>query len=262
MTERLGTAAADGVLTLTLRHGAANAIDAPMVEELLDALAGAGEDPAVRALVLTGGAGRIFCAGFDLTQLVSMARDELLSFLDEFAALYTALFAFPKPVVAALNGHAIAGGMLLAATADVRVAVRGGARFGVNEIDLGVPLPAGCVVMMEYLLGQTGAFRAALTGRLYEADEALAAGLVDELCDGADAVVAQARAEARALGAKPPAAYAAMKALLRGPVAERMAAADADGHDGFVDHWIAPEAQARLAKVLEGLRARGVAAKG
>jgi enoyl-CoA hydratase len=253
MEPRLQSALAEGVLTVTLTHGGANAIDQEMIDTLIDALGDAGERGEVRALVVGGGAGKIFCAGFDLVFLSTMKPEGMVEFLDDFSALYTALFAFPKPVVAALNGHAIAGGMLLALCADTRVAPRTGARFGVNEIDLGVPLPAGCIPLLEEAMGRARAARAALSGRLYPCDEALAVGLVDEC---ADDPLARARALAAELGGKPAAAFAAMKAQLRGPVAERMAAADAQGHDAFVELWFSPEATERRARVLEGLRSR------
>jgi len=253
MEPRLRSEVADGILTVTLAHGGGNAIDQEMIDTLVDTLGDAGERGDVRALVVSGGAGKIFCAGFDLLFLGTMKPEGMVEFLDDFSALYTALFAFPKPVIAALNGHAIAGGMLLALCADARIAPRAGARFGVNEVDLGVPLPAGCIPLLDEAMGRARAARAALSGRLYPSDEALAVGLVDEL---ADEPLARARALAAELGQKPAAAFAAMKAQLRGPVAERMAAADAQGQDAFVELWFSPDATERRARVLEGFRSR------
>jgi len=130
----------DGIAVLTLTHGKANALDI----ELCDALAARFKElrkSGEKAVVLTG-QGKIFSAGVDLKRLSSGGADYIRQFLPALHRLYEAIFFHPKPVVAAINGHAIAGGCVLACCADRRIMGREAGRIGVTEILVGVPFPA------------------------------------------------------------------------------------------------------------------------
>src|SRR5437016_8277180 len=125
---------------LTLDRPPANALNRDFFVELcavLPSLAAAD----VRAVVVTG-TGRFFSAGLDLPEILSYRGAEASAFMARFDDGFTGLFALEKPVVAAVNGHAIAGGAVLAATADFRLAAEGEGRIGVTEIQVGVPFPA------------------------------------------------------------------------------------------------------------------------
>jgi enoyl-CoA hydratase len=130
----------DGIAVVTLAHGKASALDI----ELCEALTRCFEElraPEIRAVVLTG-QGRIFSAGVDLVRLSSGGTDYVRKFLPVMNRAFDAVFFLPKPLVAALNGHAIAGGCVLACCADRRLMARGGGRIGVTELLVGVPFPA------------------------------------------------------------------------------------------------------------------------
>src|SRR6059036_1634384 len=128
------------IAIVTLDRPPANALDRPAFEELIDLCARLRASSAVRAVVLTG-TGRFFSAGLDLFQVFAYPPEGFDLFAARFDEAFAALFRFPKPVVAAVNGHAIAGGAVLAAAADLRVAADGEARIGLTAIDVGVPFP-------------------------------------------------------------------------------------------------------------------------
>ena len=130
----------DGIAVLTLTHGKANALDI----EFCETLAGRfielrGSD--AKAVVVTG-QGKIFSAGVDLIRLSEGGADYIRRFLPALHKLYDAVFYHPKPVVAAINGHAVAGGCVLACCADRRIMARESGRIGVTELLVGVPFPA------------------------------------------------------------------------------------------------------------------------
>ncbi len=143
--------------------------------------------------------------------------------------MFDTVFNLPKPVVAAVNGHAIAGGCVLACCADVRIAVRGKGRMGITEILVGVPFPAMAFEVMRYAANPQYLSDMVLSGATYPADEARTRGLVDEVVEPAE-LTDRALAAAKTLAALAPATFAATKEQLRQPVADRMAQ-----HAGHVD---------------------------
>src|ERR1700736_1981644 len=129
--------AEDGIATVTIRYGKANALDIALCEGLAKCFEDLRASDA-RAVVVTG-QGRIFSAGVDLLQVTAGGADYVRKFLPTLHRLYDAVFSHPRPVVAAINGHAIAGGCVLACCADRRIMARGGGRMGVTELLVGVP---------------------------------------------------------------------------------------------------------------------------
>jgi methylglutaconyl-CoA hydratase len=167
------------VLTLTLdRPEVRNALDAALVGRLTDALEEAGRDDDVRVVVLTG-AGRAFSAGADLAALQALgtaSAEANLADSERLARLFETIYTLPKPVVAKVNGHAIAGGCGLAAVCDVSL-VAEGAKLGFTETRIGF-VPAIVSVFVVRKLGEAAARDLLLTGRLVEAGEAADVGLV------------------------------------------------------------------------------------
>src|SRR5579872_1791909 len=133
------TSSEDGIAIVTLRHGKANALDIALCDELAARFAELRATDA-RAVIVTG-QGKIFSAGVDLRQVSAGGADYIRKFLPQLHRLYDAIFFHPRPVVAAINGHAIAGGCVLACCADRRILARGG-RIGMTELLVGVPFPA------------------------------------------------------------------------------------------------------------------------
>jgi enoyl-CoA hydratase len=237
----------DGVLTLRLAHGKASALDAELLNALLRELDGAGED--VRALVLTG-TGSIFSAGVDLFRLTRDGPEYVRHFLPLLGRFLRALFAFPRPVVAAVNGHAIAGGCVIALACDVRLMAEGAGRIGLPELLVGVPFPTVPLEIVRFAVPQEKLQSLIYTGRTLLPPDALGAGLVDEVVTP-DALPARAEEVARQLALAPPAAYRLTKQALRAGALERIDRLGEPHDRAAVEVWADPQT---LAHVREYLR--------
>ncbi|WP_052374538.1 enoyl-CoA hydratase/isomerase family protein [Chondromyces apiculatus] len=240
----------ESVAVLTLELGRSNAINGAFIEEVngaLDALEG---DAGVKAVVVTG-QGKIFCVGLDLVETTALEADALAQFVDAFDAMFLRLATFPKPVVAAINGHAIAGGCLLAMSADYRVMAAGKARIGVNEAALGLSLPSASFEVARRGIPAASWTEALFEGRLFEAEEALKAGLVHKLA--ASDVVAEAVEVGKRLSAGSPKAVRVLKADLVAPLVASVTAHREERRARFLGCWNSAEAQARIGKVREQL---------
>jgi enoyl-CoA hydratase len=245
----------DGVAVVRLAHGKVNALDLELVEAVTGVfreLAGDGS----RAVVLTG-AGRSFSAGVDLKRIVDGGADYVRAFVPALAAAFEAAFVLPKPLVAAVNGHAIAGGCVLAACADHRVMAAGNGRIGVPELLVGVPFPLAALEVMAFALGPVGARRAILGAQPLDPPAALAAGLVDEVTD-AEALHEGALRTADRLAATVPAdTFAHTKAALRRGVTDRLATAGPGADTEVVRLWQERVADGWIAGYLERVTRRG-----
>jgi enoyl-CoA hydratase/carnithine racemase len=178
------------------RPEASNALSQQVVAELRAAVATAVADPEVRALVLGGAGGKIFCAGADLKERRGMTLAETRAFLDDLNALMNEIAATPKPSVAALSGSAFGGGLELALACDLRVAVEQ-AQLGLLEVRVGIMPGAGGTQRLPRLVGLGRAKELILLGRRISARRALEMGLVNEvvaagaLDDAVEAVCAE-----------------------------------------------------------------------
>ena len=216
------------VAVLVLQWGKANAMNLAFLDALDGLLDGVGD---AGAAVITG-QGSIFSAGLDLPALVDLPAASFRAFMDRFTAVMLRIFELPIPVVAAVNGHAIAGGCALALQADVRVMA--GGKIGLTEAQLGLGLPP---VILEVLRAQVPArslVPIALEGRLFSPEEALALGLVDEVVGDARAAAVLRAGQLVTPGGS------VIKAALRAGVAERVRAA---GNGGWTETWQKPAAQ-------------------
>jgi enoyl-CoA hydratase len=224
-----------GIDTLQISHGKANALDLELCLGLTRALVEgeAREDP----LILTG-AGSIFSAGVDLFRVVEGGRDYIAQFLPAMSDLFLRLFMFPRPVVAAINGHAIAGGCILAAACDYRVMADGNGRIGLPELHVGVPFPASAIELLRSVCDPAALQELLLVGRTYEANDARGMGLVNEVVPS-ETMLDRAAAVARDLGSRPAQSYRITKRFLRGPAAERIRSAEGDRTE-LIEAWSAP----------------------
>lgn len=207
-----------GVAILRMRRGRVNALDSALLGALMSALDEVESAP-VGVVVLTG-AGSAFSAGVDLFRILEGGPAEIRSFLPLLDAALLRLFSFPKPTVAAVNGHALAGGHLLLACCDRRLMARGGGRLGVPELQVGVPLPPVALEILRATLPPATLQDLVYTGRTFDADEGLALGAVHELVEPGD-LLEEAVAQAARLAAVPPAAYQLTKRQLVAPALER-----------------------------------------
>jgi len=242
--EHLRLDVTDGIATLTLSRGKVNALHEPLVQDLAAALDRLADAADVRALILTG-AGKFFSFGFDLPGFLNYSREEFGQFAEKFSRLCRRLFLYPKPVIAALNGHAVAGGCVLALPCDVRVMAADKAKIGLNEITFGSTVFGGIVEMLTHIVGARHAERVLLEGVFYSAAEALSLGLVDRAAPLED-VPAIAREVARTCAARDLTAYASLKRQLRRTAAENIARGEAAALTEFLDLWYSPSTREKL----------------
>jgi len=217
----------DGIAVLTLARPPVNALDAELCTAVAEGLRGPRAE-GVRAVVLTG-AGRAFSAGVDLRSVVDGGAEYPRRLLPALTDMFRTAFTLPVPLVAAVNGHAIAGGCVLAACADVVLMSEG--RIGLPEVRVGVPFPRSAVEVVRHAVGDGGAGRLMLGGETVSAAEAVAVGLVDRVI-AADELQSAALAAAAELADRMPAdTFAHTKAQLRRDAVARMDAhADEDAH--------------------------------
>jgi enoyl-CoA hydratase/carnithine racemase len=238
---------ADGLTTLRLCRGKVNALNLSVVEELAGHLAALAHDPETRAVILTG-TGKFFSFGFDLPEFLPWSREQFIAYATAFTGLYRTIFAYPKPVVAALNGHTVAGGCMLAIACDHRVMAAGKAKISLNELTFGASVFAGAAEMLRFLIGGAKATQVLYSGAMYTADEAHALGFVEDVVSEAD-VLAKAYAVAAPLAAANPPAFAGIKALLRRDALAVMAAREAESIVAFTEIWYSPFTRAKLAEI-------------
>lgn len=200
----------DGIAILTMKHGKANALD---IEFCAAIAAGFAEMKDARAVVITGQGG-IFSAGVNLVRLLDGGADYIRAFLPVLEKSFRAVFEFPKPVVAALNGHAVAGGCVLACAADRRIMAREGGRVGVTELQVGVPFPPMAFEIMRFATAPHFLEDVILGASTHAPDDALERGLIHEIV-APEALLARAFASAEVLAAISPAAYAMSKRQTR-----------------------------------------------
>jgi enoyl-CoA hydratase len=232
-----------GIDVLTLMHGKANALDVEFCEALTARFVELrGTD--AEAVVLTG-QGRIFSAGVDLIRLSEGGADYVRKFLPALHKLYDAVFNHPKPVVAAINGHAIAGGCVLACCADRRVMANDGGRIGVTELLVGVPFPALAFEIMRHATPPYFFSGTILSGATFPADVAAHRGWVNEAVEPAQ-LMERAIAAAQSLAALSPAAFAQTKMQIRQPVTQRLAQSRAATDKAVTEIWTATETLAYI----------------
>lgn len=206
------------VAIMRFDHGKVHALDEVLLSAFIDGLDQVERSDA-RALVLTA-TGRVFSAGVDLQQVLDGGADYLERFIPLMVLAFGRLFSYPMPVVAAINGPAVAGGCILACACDRRLLVDGG-RIGASELLVGVPFPVSALEMLRWACGDRTE-EVVLTGKLYGSDEAVSVGLAHEIVAG-DGLLERALTVAGELGAVDPGAFRLAKAQLRRPTALRIA---------------------------------------
>lgn len=232
-----------GIAVLSIEHGKANAMDLEVVQELAAAIE-AERTSTSRAIVLTAKGG-IFCAGVDLVRILDEGAAYAEAFLPALDRCFSALFFHPKPVVVALNGHAIAGGCVLALAADHRVLARTKATLGAPELTVGVPFPPVALEILRWTLPPPTFQRAAFGGRLFDVEQSLAAGLVDEVVEPAE-LLEVARRRAETLAAIPVASFRVNKAMARQGVRDHLERHAQAAMAAVVEAWSSAEVRAAI----------------
>lgn len=248
-------------LVQTIAHGAihqlhlarapVNALDPHVCAALADAIA-ASVEAGAHGLVLSGGP-KVFSAGLDVPHLLSLGddRDALSAAWREFFRVARALAACPVPVVAAMAGHAPAGGCVLALCCDYRVMASGPYRIGLNETQVGLVAPEGIQHLMRRVVGAHRAECLLVGGEMVDAQTALAIGLVDELAD-IDHVATRALAWLEPLLSLPRAPMLQTRAIARADVVDALRP-ERIRLETFIEAWTAPDTQAGLRALVARL---------
>jgi enoyl-CoA hydratase len=202
-----------------------------------------------RALIVTG-EGIAFSAGADLFIVLDAAQDDIAAGIETMSRMFERLFRFPKPTVAAVNGHAIAGGAVLTCACDYRVAAAGDAKIGFSELAVGVPFPRWALEILRFAVGSQHVRNLALKARNYSVDEARAMGMVDEVADP-DELMRQATRAARRLARVPTETYAVTKAAVLAPAVANVERLGRAHDDECARIWASEPAQQAIKTFLE-----------
>jgi enoyl-CoA hydratase/carnithine racemase len=236
------------VAVIRLNHGVTNAITGDLIGELSEALDEAAG--ASSALVLTSANAKFFSIGFNLPELLAFDREAMGDFYRAFNRLCLKLHAFPRPTVAAIPGHAVAGGCILAICCDIRVISEGKKFMGLNEIHLGVPVPYASHCILSGIVGPRTIRQIEDGGELFLPEALEAMGLVDRVLPP-EAVIDGAKETAKTLGKLPEKAFAVQKRnRVEGIRTQALAGLEAKAED-FLDCWFSEGTREKLREAAE-----------
>ena len=237
----------DNVTVVQFDHGSVSALDLEFLLALRAELAELADNGT--ALVLTG-TGPAFSAGVDLFRILDGGADYVDQFIPALSGAFEDVFAYRRPVVAAVNGHAIAGGCVIAACADHRIMADGRGRIGVPELLVGVAFPTSALAAVRYAVGDVGVADLVYSGRTLLPAEAHERGLVDEVVPEAE-LLDRAVAKAEQLAAIPPATFAHTKRSLRDRYWTEMDESGRHRDVEMLEVWRSPETMAAIAAYAE-----------
>jgi enoyl-CoA hydratase len=235
------------VALVRLHCGKANAIDESLLDTLENELERALEGGA-RAVVLTG-YDRYFSAGLNLTGLPD-TREGMRAFAERFDRGLLHLYQFPLPVVAAVNGHAVAGGCILLSACDLRIGAEGDYRIGVSEVEIGVAFPSVALALIQNAVHPSWTTEVILGARLMDPHEALRSGLLHELSEPEE-LIGRATTRAEQLAAKPQPAFQITKRALHAGVLRNVEWQQDDSNRHFVETWFSEPVRKRREAILD-----------
>ena len=250
MAENVRVERQGDIAVVTLCRPPANALDISFLEEIDGQIAALDAETSWQALIITG-TGGIFSAGVDLKKMPTLDLADQDRIINALNRLYTRLYGLGRPVIAAVNGHAIAGGMILALACDYRIAATGPARFGLTEVRVGVAFPVSALEIARAELSPHVARNWLMFGGTVNAETALAQGALDELV-APEALIGRARQKAEDLKSIPPGGYAKVKAQLRASTLSVMRKALDGAGEPELGGWVSEEARSAALKVLAG----------
>ena len=243
------------VRTIAMSRGKANAMNLVMIEELNSAVTEARNDDAVRAIVISSNCPRFFSSGFDAEEVFAYDPPAMKHFFLRFIDLFDAVLRMPKTIIAAMPGHAYAGGAFLALAFDFRIMAEGEFGFAVNEINLGVMVPPSIRFSLTHIVGPREATRIMQTGDAVDPHRALKIGLADEVVPESE-VLAAALKLAHVLGQKPGRIYAMNKQAIQADAGFPDHPLEIEEIDDFLSQWFSPEGIARRKALVASLKAR------
>jgi len=235
------------VAIMRLQHGKVNALDLELLLAITEAMRAADQ---ARAVVITG-SGSVFSAGVDLQRIVAGGPSYVREFLPALSGSFMAIFDHPGPVVAAVNGHAIAGGCVIAAACDVRLMSQG--KIGLAELSVGVPFPPVPMEIMRHAIGPAIG-HLVLTAALLDPARAQSIGLIQHVCT-AEVLLESAVDRARQMARTPAGVFSVSKRQLQQPARDRIAARRGE-EEAVVEMWSSDRTRDAIALYLGALRER------
>ena len=235
------------VAIMRLQHGKVNALDLELLLAITEAMRAVDQS---RAVVITG-FGSIFSAGVDLQRIVAGGPSYVRAFLPALSDSFMAIFDHPGPVVAAVNGHAIAGGCVIAAACDVRLMAHG--KIGLAELSVGVPFPPAAMEIMRHAVGPAIG-HLVLTAALLDPAQAESIGLIQHVCP-AEVLVESAVDRARQMARTPAGVFSVSKRQLQQPARDRIAARSGE-EEAVAEMWSSERTRDAIALYLAALRER------
>lgn len=236
-----------GITVLRIRHGKVNALDIELLQAITDAMHDADRKGAV---VMTGD-GPAFSAGVNLERIVDGGQPYVREFIPALSRAFMAIFEHPRPVVAAINGHAIAGGCVIAAACDLRLMSQG--QIGLAELSVGVPFPTSAMEILRHAIGPA-AGQLVLTASLLDAAQARSIGLIHDIV-ASDTLLDSALVQARKMAEIPAEVFSFSKRQLQQPARDRIAARSGDD-DAVEAMWSSNRTREAIRGYLDKLKRR------
>jgi enoyl-CoA hydratase/carnithine racemase len=247
----------DRLAVISLDRGRSNPINHQMVKELADCIHKLENDDHVGGVILTGKEG-FFSSGIDLIEAYGYDEAQSREFWIDFLALQHALTAFRKPMVAAISGHSPAGGCILAICCDYRVMAVGKFIIGLNEIPVGIIVPDSVFNLYSFWLGRRKAYQYLLEGKLLQVDEALEAGLIDEI-SMPDSLMSAAIKKVTAYMKLNPVTWSESKLNLRKELISKLMADQTDTLNKMLEQWWSPATRQGLQMMIQNLKSKNTA---
>lgn len=238
------------VAIVKLDRGTINALNLELLRELGETLHGVQQDSSVHSLVVASSNEKFFSIGFDVPQLFELTEEDFGVFYRAFNQVCLDLHRLPKPTIAAITGHAVAGGCILALCCDYRLISEGRKLMGLNEIKLGVPVPYLADCVLRNLVGVRVAREMTDSGEFYESAELLRMGIVDQVLP-LERVLPESIAKAGSLGSLPQEAYAVIKQNRVEVVEAQVQAQLEEKAQSFIKCWYSAETRTRLKEAME-----------
>jgi enoyl-CoA hydratase/carnithine racemase len=236
--ELIRTEFCDEVAVLKLSRSVTNALDLQLVSQLAENLQKVSDDSDVQGVVLTSSNEKFFSIGFDIPELFRLPKDDFRVFYQTYNRVCVDLYTLPKPTMAAITGHAVAGGCILALCCDYRFIAEGRKLMGLNEIKLGIPVPYPGDCILQHVVGTRNAREIMGTGEFYDPEALLHMGVVDQV-------------KAKLLGALPHEAFGMIKRNRVETVEAHILKRLAEKEEFFIECWFSDEARKRLKEAIK-----------
>jgi enoyl-CoA hydratase/carnithine racemase len=240
----------DSVAVAKLNRGVTNAMNMELVDELLKIILDLKFKDQVKALVLTGSNEKFFSIGFDIPQLIELSPEDFQLYYQKFNQMCLALYTIPKPTVAAIIGHAIAGGCILTLCCDYRVIADERKLMGLNEIKLGVPVPYLADCILRSMVGIRIARQIMESGEFFSPLQLFQMGVVDQMVATGEVLPVSVE-RASTLGSMPQDAFMMIKKNRVEVIREEMKKNWEEKKKYFIKCWFSEEARQHLKTAME-----------